>query len=61
MFSGCDLLNEVTIYANDVSATSCLRNWLVGVASSGTFHNLGSATYPSGTSGIPSGWVVSKS
>ena len=57
MFYGCSRLNDVTTYANDISATNCLGNWLNNVASTGTFHNLGSAVYPTGTSGIPSGWT----
>ena len=57
MFKGCTSLNSVEIYANDISATSCLYKWLQNVAATGTFHNLGSATYSSGASGIPSGWT----
>jgi hypothetical protein len=38
-----------------------LIDWLKNVASTGTFHNLGSATYPSGASGIPTGWTEDKS
>lgn len=57
MFYGCTSLNSVTTYANDISASNCLYNWLSGVAATGTFHNLGTATYPSGDSGIPSGWT----
>ena len=57
MFQNCSSLNSVTTNANDISAPDCLYNWLQGVSNSGTFHNLGSATYPTGTSGIPSGWT----
>ena len=57
MFNGCTSLNEVTTYADDISATDCTQNWLFGVANSGTFYNYGSATYTSGASGIPSGWT----
>ena len=58
MFQGCSSLNSVTTYADDISASSCLTDWLSYVASSGTFYNNGSATYPTGESGIPSGWTV---
>jgi hypothetical protein len=51
------LINSITTYANDISATDCLFNWLSGVASTGDFYNLGGATYPTGTSGIPTGWT----
>jgi hypothetical protein len=57
MFKNCTSLTSVTTYANDISAYNCLSNWLYGVAATGTFHNLGTATYPSGDSGIPSGWT----
>ena len=60
MFQNCTSLNNVTVYADDISASNCTNNWLSGVASSGTFHNLGSATYPTGPSGIPSGWTEVK-
>ena len=57
MFSGCTLLNSMTVYANDKSATDCTRSWLANVASSGTFTNYGSATYTTNSAnGIPSGW-----
>ena len=61
MFQNCTSLNEVTIYADNISAASCLKDWLENVAATGTFHNLGSATYPTGESGIPSGWTEVKS
>ena len=61
LFHGCSKLNNVTIYANDISATNCTLQWLSGVASTGTFRNLGSATYPTdSTSGIPTGWTEVK-
>ena len=61
MFQNCSSLNSITVYANDVSATDCTSNWLSGVASSGTFNNYGSATYPTNSpSGIPTGWTEVK-
>ena len=57
MFRKCSKLKEVTISANNISAEDCLHEWLYQVAATGTFHNLGSASYPSGTNGIPSGWT----
>lgn len=61
MFASCSSLNEVTVYANDISAKNCTSNWLSGVASTGTFRNLGSATYTKDSvSGIPTGWTVVK-
>ena len=61
IFYRCENLNSITVYANDISATNCTTDWLYGVASSGTFRNLGSATYPTNsTSGIPVGWTEVK-
>lgn len=58
MFNKCKRLSDVTIYADDISATGCLNNWLSNVASTGTFHNNGNATYPTDSaSGIPTGWT----
>ena len=59
MFNGCKLLNNITMLATDVSATSCLNSWVSGVASTGTFiKNPAMNDLPSGTSGIPAGWTV---
>ena len=60
MFQNCSSLNSITVYADDISALNCTADWLSGVASSGTFRNLGSATYSTGASGIPSGWTEVK-
>jgi hypothetical protein len=58
LFSGCTSLNKIVSYASNISASNCLRNWLNNTAATGDFYNLGGATYPSGASGIPSGWTV---
>ena len=50
-------VNTVITYAQDISASACLKNWLGGVAATGDFYNLGGATYTSGDSGIPTGWT----
>ena len=60
MFQGCTSLNSITVYAEDISASNCTTDWLTNVASSGTFRNLGSATYDRGPSGIPVGWTEVK-
>ena len=57
MFNGCTNINTITTYATDISATNCLIDWLNGVASTGTFYNMACTTYPSGSSGIPTGWT----
>ena len=59
MFMSCTSLNEVTCFATDVSASNCTQNWLLNVASTGTFHKAeGMTGWPTGASGIPSGWTV---
>ena len=61
MFSSCSKLNSVTSYANDISATECTHWWLDSVASTGTLHNLGTATYEKNSiDGIPTGWTEVK-
>lgn len=57
MFQGCSNLNSVTTYAQDISASSCLLDWLNSVAATGDFYNMACTTYPEGASGIPSGWT----
>ena len=57
MFKNCSNLNSVTSYATTNVTTSCLSSWLQNVSSTGTFNNCGFATYPSGNSGIPTGWT----
>ena len=60
LFASCNDFSSVTSYANNISATSCLENWMNGVKSSGTFHNLGTASYPRNASGVPNGWTIVK-
>lgn len=57
MFYNCSSLNEIRCYATSWN-TGYASNWVSGVAASGTFYNFGGATIPTGTSGIPSGWVA---
>ena len=60
MFRGCTKLSSVTCLATDISASDCTKNWLYGVAASGTFTKAAGMTgWPTGSaSGIPSGWTV---
>jgi hypothetical protein len=61
MFSGCTNLSSVTCLATDISANYCTGNWLNGVATTGTFTKASGATsWPTGNSGIPSGWTVNE-
>ena len=59
MFYECTKLNEITCLATDISEYGCLIGWLNYVSSTGTFTKDASMTsWPTGTSGIPSGWTV---
>ena len=59
MFGGCSKLNYITCLATDISASNCTRSWVPGVASTGTFvKNPRMNGWPTGDSGIPSGWTV---
>lgn len=57
MFENCYKLSSVTCLATDVSASICTRDWLVGVAFSGTFTTPASTAWEAGVSGIPAGWT----
>ena len=58
MFKDCTSLNKITMLATDISATDCLKDWVKGVAATGTFTKAASATIPNGVDGIPTGWTV---
>ena len=64
MFKNCSNLNEVTVYATATSPSNLMisgitSHWLEGVASTGTFRNLGSLTFETdNVSGVPTGWTV---
>ena len=59
MFRGCTSLNYIRCMATKISARSCLNNWVQNVAASGTFVKAsGMTSWPTGISGIPSGWTV---
>ena len=59
IFSRCSNLNYIKMLATDISAESCLYEWVKSVASSGTFvKHPDMTTLPSGIHGIPSGWTV---
>ena len=58
MFYNCSKLNYVKCNSTDITATNAIYQWLSGVAATGTFVKPAGVTYPSGISGIPSGWTV---
>lgn len=59
MFFNCTSLSYIKMLAIDISASSCLSNWVSGVSSTGTFVKHPDMTSLStGSSGIPDGWTV---
>ena len=59
MFYKCTSLNKITMLATDISASDCLKDWVVGVPATGTLTKAASmTTLPTGDSGIPTGWTV---
>lgn len=58
MFGGCSSLNYIKCLATDISANRCTGYWVEGVSSSGTFVKASSASWSTGTSGIPTNWSV---
>jgi len=59
MFSGCTSLNYVKCLATSRSTNNPIAAWLAYVSPTGTFVKAQGATdWPSGGSGIPTGWTV---
>ena len=59
MFGGSTNLNYIKCLATNISGRNCLNNWVLNVAATGTFVKAANMTsWPTGTSGIPDGWVV---
>lgn len=58
MYQGCSNLRSVKCLATNISADYCTSTWLHGVASTGTFTKAAGVNWPSGSSGIPTGWTI---
>ena len=59
MFQDCTSLNYLKCLATNISAYNCTKNWVSGVASTGTFvKNPDMASWGTGINGIPEGWAV---
>ena len=59
MFRDDDLLSSVTCLATSgINTDNSTTNWVSNVAATGTFTKAAGATWPTGVSGIPSGWTV---
>ena len=58
MFYGCTSLASVKCLASAVSPSSAVNTWLRNVSATGTFTKAAGVSWPTGSSGIPSGWTV---
>ena len=58
MFYNCSKLNSITCYATTNIRPFILENWVYGVSETGTFTRSSSSSWPSGVSGIPTGWSI---
>lgn len=59
MFSGCTKLNYIKAMFTTTPATTYTRNWVNGVASTGTFVKNSAATWNvTGNYGVPTGWTI---
>ena len=59
MFRNCSSLNHIKCLAvNGINTNNSTLNWVSGVPRPGTFVKASSASWPTGNSGIPSGWTI---
>ena len=59
MFEGCTNLNYIKCLAIDKSASNCTKDWVDGVASTGTFvKSAFISSWTTGNNGIPANWTV---
>ena len=59
MFYGCSKLKYIKCLATDISATNSTKNWVDGVAATGTFvKSLNMSEWTTGINGIPDNWTV---
>lgn len=57
MFSGCSSLSNIKCLVTSPSETN-FKNWVYGVAATGTFTKKAGIVWPTGADGIPEGWTV---
>ena len=58
MFKGCSNLTYIKCMASDTTVSGVTTDWTDGVYATGTFVKRTSVSWTTGTSGIPTGWVV---
>ena len=61
MFSGCSLLQSIIVKFSNWGDSSATNNWLLNVASTGTFTKPGGLAEIRGASNIPTGWSIANS
>ena len=57
MFYNCNNLSYIKCLATNISASNYTTNWVINVASTGTFVTPSTTAWTTGTSGIPNGWT----
>lgn len=57
LFDGCSKINRIECHATNPTSQQ-FNNWVQNVAPNGTFVKKRGVTWPSGNSGIPTGWTV---
>ena len=58
MFYSSQNINYIKCLATNISTSNSTDGWLDGVSPTGTFVKKAGVTWPTGNSGIPSGWTV---
>lgn len=58
MFDGCTSLNYIKCLATDITEEGAVNCWMNDVPAGGTFIKSAAMDWPSGASGIPTGWTV---
>lgn len=57
LFKECSKINRIECHATNPTSQQ-FNNWVINVAPNGTFVKKRGVTWPSGNSGIPTGWTV---
>ena len=59
MFKNCSKINTIKCLATTgINWGSSTKEWVSGVAATGTFYKKAGISWPTGVNGIPSGWTV---
>ena len=59
MFTNCTALkNVICLATSGINTSNSTSSWLSGVSATGTFTKKAGVTWPTGSSGIPTNWIV---